>query len=64
MNLLTQEIKREITIQLHLLQKEADLSVLKKRQSTSMLFRVATRPLPGKYSKLSTDTEGRSLPIL
>jgi hypothetical protein len=29
-----------------------------------MLFRVATRPLPGKYSKLSTDTEGRSLPIL
>lgn len=29
-----------------------------------MLLRVAVRPLPGKYSKLSTETEGRSLPTL
>ena len=31
---------------------------------TSMLLRVAMRPLPGKYSKRSTETEGRSFPTL
>lgn len=31
---------------------------------TSVLLRVATRPLPGKYSKLSTETRGRSFPEL
>lgn len=29
-----------------------------------MLLRVAMRPLPGKYSKRSTETEGRSFPTL
>lgn len=29
-----------------------------------MPFTVAVRPRPGKYSKQSIDTEGRSLPIL
>ena len=29
-----------------------------------MLLTVAVRPLPGKYSKLSTETDGRSLPSL
>jgi len=29
-----------------------------------MLLTVAVRPLPGKYSKLSTEIDGRSLPSL
>jgi hypothetical protein len=29
-----------------------------------MLLTVAVRPLPGKYSKFSTETEGRSFPSL
>lgn len=32
--------------------------------STSMLEIVAIRPLPGRFSKLSTETGGRSFPEL
>lgn len=35
-----------------------------RKKNTSKLDNVATMPLPGKFSKLSTETEGSSLPVL